>query len=134
MQAQRRSRLIPIVKRVAVAFAVKKGIDMFQEARRPKKPSMLGRLAKLGVWAAGGGGLFYAFVSGKLQPLVDKVMGASSSSDQGDRWTSPSSSTQSSTSTSGPSISSSSTTSPPTTSTSGSTGSDVSSSPSSTSV
>lgn len=125
MQTQRRSRLIPIVKRVAMAFAVKKGIDMFQEARRPKKPSMIGRLAKLGVWAAGGGGLFYAFVSGKLQPLVDKVMGASSSSDQNDTWTSPSSST----STSSPSMSSSS----PTT-TSGSTGSDLSSSPSSTSV
>jgi hypothetical protein len=90
MQAQRRSRVAPIIKRVAIAVAVKKGIDMFQEARRPKKPSLIGRLAKLGVWAAGGGGLFYAFVSGKLQPLVDKVMGASSSSDQSDRWTSPS--------------------------------------------
>jgi hypothetical protein len=128
MQAQRRSRLVPILKRVAMAFAVKKGIDMFQEARHPKKPSTLGRLAKLGVWAAGGGGLFYAFVSGKLQPLVDKVMGASSSSDQSDRWASTSTSSTGSTQSS-PSISSSSPTSP-----SKSTESDLSDSPSSTSV
>ncbi|MEA2508302.1 MAG: hypothetical protein QOG21_384 [Actinomycetota bacterium] len=108
MQAQRRSRVVPIIKRVAIAFAVKKGIDMFQESRRPKKPSLIGRLAKLGMWAAGGGGLFYAFVSGKLQPLVDKVMDASSSSDESDRWTSPSTistGTQASSSTPSPSAS-----------------------------
>jgi hypothetical protein len=89
MQNPRRSRLMPIVKRVVMAVAVKKGFDMFQEMRRPQKPSLLGRVAKLGMWAAGGGGIFYAFVSGKLQPVVDKMMGKSSSSDS-DRWTSPS--------------------------------------------
>jgi hypothetical protein len=91
MQSPRRRGFSPIVKRVVMAVAVKKGFDMFQEMRRPQKPSLLGRIAKLGMWAAGGGGIFYAFVSGKLQPLVDKVMGASSSSSDSDRWSSPSS-------------------------------------------
>lgn len=94
MQTERRSRLASIAKKVAVAFAVKKGIDMFQESRRPRKRSLVGRLAKLGLWTAGAGGVFYAFLSGKLQPLVDKVMGASStsSSDYSSSW-SPSGST-----------------------------------------
>lgn len=90
MQRERRSRIAPIIKRVAIGFAIKKGIDMYQESRRPQKRSILGRLAKMGLWAASGGGLFYAFVSGKLQPLVDKVMGASSSSQGSDTWSSPS--------------------------------------------
>ncbi|HEX3327417.1 MAG TPA: hypothetical protein VHV50_10510 [Actinomycetota bacterium] len=89
MKSEGRSRLVPIVKRVAVAVAIKKGIDKFQEVRRPQKPSFPGRVAKLGLLAVGGGGLFYAFVSGKLQPMVDKVMGASGSSSDGDRWSSP---------------------------------------------
>ncbi|MDP9234584.1 MAG: hypothetical protein M3P01_08545 [Actinomycetota bacterium] len=89
MKSEGRSRLVPIVKRVAVAVAIKKGIDKFQEARRPQKPSFFGRVAKLGLLAAGGGGLFYAFVNGKLQPMVDKVMGASDSSSD-ERWSSSS--------------------------------------------
>jgi hypothetical protein len=97
MQNPRRRRLMPIVRRVLMAVAVKKGFDMYQEMRRPQKPSFLGRVAKLGMWAAGGGGIFYAFVSGKLQPMVDKMMGKSSSSDS-DRWSSPSSATNSSSS------------------------------------
>ena len=92
MQSERRSRLAPIVKKVVMAVAVKKGIDMFQEARRPQKRSFLGRLAKLGMWTAGGAGLFYAFANGKLQPIVDKVMGASSTSGYSDSWSSPSTS------------------------------------------
>jgi hypothetical protein len=114
MQNPRRRRLMPIARRVLMAVAIKKGFDMFQEVRRPQKPSFLGRVAKLGMWAAGGGGIFYAFVSGKLQPIVDKMMGKSSSSDS-DRWSSPStapsasSSPRSVTSTSGSSIGSSTT-------------------------
>jgi hypothetical protein len=132
MQTQRRSRLVAILKRVAIGFAIKKGIDMYQEARRPKKPSMLGRLAKLGMWAAGGGGLFYAFVSGKLQPLVDKVMGASSSSGQSQSWSSPSTSSASSASSSSASAPSMSSPSPSTSH--ASSDSDLSTSSSSTSV
>jgi hypothetical protein len=93
MQSEQRSRIVPILKKVAVAVAIKKGVDAFQESHRPQKRSFLGRVAKLGLLAAGGSGLFYAFVSGKLQPMVDKVMGGSSSSGDSDRWSSPSSST-----------------------------------------
>jgi hypothetical protein len=92
MQSQRRSRLGPILKRIVMAVAVKKGIDMFQEARRPQKPSFLGRLAKLGMWSAGGGGLVYAFVSGKLQPIMDKVMGGSKSTNETEKWSTSASS------------------------------------------
>jgi hypothetical protein len=79
-----------------MAIAVKKGFDMFQERRRPQKSSLLGRTAKLGMWAAGGGGIFYAFVSGKLRPMIDKVMGGGSSPSSGsDNWSSQASSTSS---------------------------------------
>jgi hypothetical protein len=98
MQSPRRRRLSPLVKRVVMAVAVKKGFDMFQEMRRPQKPSLLGRVAKLGLWMAGGGGIFYAFVSGKLQPIVDKLMGGSTSSSDSDRWSSPSTAAEPSTS------------------------------------
>jgi hypothetical protein len=91
MQRERRSRLVPIIKKVAMAVAVKKGIEKFQEARQPQKRSLFGRVAKLGFWAMAGGGLFYAFVNGKLQPIVDKVMGGSTSPGDADTWNSPSS-------------------------------------------
>jgi hypothetical protein len=107
VQSERRSRLAPIVKKVVMAVAVKKGIDMFQEARRPKKRSFLGRLAKLGMWTAGGAGLFYAFANGKLQPIVDKVMGASSSSGYSDTWSSPSTTSSAGTPSSSPTFTSS---------------------------
>ncbi|MEA2506555.1 MAG: hypothetical protein QOH48_1173 [Actinomycetota bacterium] len=88
MQSQSRRRFGPIVKRILMAVAVKKGFDMYQEMRRPQKSSFLGRTAKLSMWAAGGGGIFYAFVSGKLRPMIDKVMGGSSSSSNSDSWSS----------------------------------------------
>ena len=96
MQVQSRRRLSPIIKRVVMAVAVKKGFDTFREMRQPQKPSMVGRIAKLGMWMAGGGGVLYALVSGKLQPVIDKLMGGrSSSSTSSESWSSstPSSTT-----------------------------------------
>lgn len=89
MQSQSRRRFGPIVKRILMAVAIKKGFDMFQETRRPQKTSWLGRAAKLGMWSAGGGGIFYAFISGKLRPMVDKLMGGSSSASGNENWSSP---------------------------------------------
>jgi hypothetical protein len=40
------------------------------------------------MWSAGGGGIFYAFISGKLRPMVDKLMGRSSSAAGHDNWSS----------------------------------------------
>jgi hypothetical protein len=88
MHSQSRRRFAPIVKRILMAVAIKKGFDMVQEARRPQKTSWLGRAVKLGMWSAGGGGIFYAFISGKLRPMVDKLMGGSSSAAGHDNWSS----------------------------------------------
>lgn len=73
----------PLLKKVLGAVAVKQVIDAINERRAPKKPSLgarLGRLLLIGGGAAAG---FYAYKSGALQPLIDKVSGGDSSSSSG---------------------------------------------------
>ncbi|MDP9224026.1 MAG: hypothetical protein M3P18_09240 [Actinomycetota bacterium] len=70
-------RFSPLLKKIALAIVLKKGFDKVQEMRRPAKPSAFGRVAKLGVMSATGGGLFYLFSTGKMKPVIDKVTGQS---------------------------------------------------------
>ena len=67
----------PIVKKALAAVAIKEGIERIQEARRPKKPSFLARLLKLGIIGGAAYGLFYAYKGGHLQGLVSKARGSS---------------------------------------------------------
>ena len=64
----------PILKKAAVAIGAKKVFEVINEKRNPK-PSKKSGLGKLLLIAAGLGGVFYAYNSGKLQPLLDKVRG-----------------------------------------------------------
>lgn len=70
----------PTLKKILGAVAIKQVVDKIQEARAPKKPSLMklfGRLLLIG-GAAGAG--FYAYKSGALEPLIDKVKGESKGS------------------------------------------------------
>lgn len=62
----------PIVKKAVAALAIKEGIERIAEARRPKKPSFLARLAKFGLLAGGAAGLFYAYRSGLFRSLTGR--------------------------------------------------------------
>ena len=64
----------PILKKAVVAIGAKKTFDVINEKRNPK-PSKKSSLGKLLLIAGGLGGIFYAYNSGKLQPLLDKVRG-----------------------------------------------------------
>ena len=64
----------PILKKAVVAIGAKKALDVINEKRNPK-PSKKSGLGKLLLIAGGLGGIFYAYNSGKLQPLLDKVRG-----------------------------------------------------------
>jgi hypothetical protein len=61
----------PIVKRVLGALAIKEVIDRVQEARRPKK-RLIGRLGSPLMLAALGGGIFYLYKNGKLDPVIEQ--------------------------------------------------------------
>ncbi|MGH2734716.1 MAG: hypothetical protein ACRDKZ_03975 [Actinomycetota bacterium] len=54
----------PIVKKALAAVAAKEIYERVQEARAPKKPSLLGRLFKVTVAGALLGGAYYAYKSG----------------------------------------------------------------------
>ena len=83
----------PWVKRIAAALAIKEGIERVQEMRQPKR-SIWSRMTKpLGLLALGGGG-WYLYKSGKLDPLMGQakeMMGDSSngSSYTSSEWTAP---------------------------------------------
>lgn len=61
----------PIMKKALSAVAAKQVIDKINEKRNPKKSSKFGRFLLL----AAGAGALYAYKSGKLQPLIDRVRG-----------------------------------------------------------
>jgi hypothetical protein len=63
----------PTVKKAVTALAIKEAYERIQDLRKPKKPSFFARLGKLVLWGGAGGGLYYLFKSGKLQPLIDQA-------------------------------------------------------------
>jgi hypothetical protein len=77
MQSQRPRRFSPVLKRIVMAVLLKKAFDKVQEMRQPAKPSPMARVAKVGMIGGTGGGLLYMLASGKLKPMIDKVMGKS---------------------------------------------------------
>jgi hypothetical protein len=64
----------PLVKKALAAVAAKQVIDKINERRSPKR-SRFGRLLLL---VGGTGAAVYAYKSGLLQPLIDKVSGKES--------------------------------------------------------
>lgn len=62
----------PTVKKLLAAVAIKEGIERLQEMRHPQKPSLLARLGKLALITGIGGGLYYAYKSGRLHALLGK--------------------------------------------------------------
>jgi hypothetical protein len=54
----------PIVKKALAAVVAKEIYERVQEARAPKKPSLLGRLFKVTVAGALLGGAYYAYKNG----------------------------------------------------------------------
>lgn len=69
----------PIVKKALTAVAAKQVIDKINEKRHPE-PSRGSRFGRLLLIVGGAGVLVFAFRSGKLQPLIDKINGARGSS------------------------------------------------------
>lgn len=65
----------PIVKKALTAVAAKQVIDKINEKRHPK-PTKSSRFGRLLLVVGGAGALVFAFKSGKLQPLIDKLNGA----------------------------------------------------------
>lgn len=59
----------PILKKVLVAVAAKEIYERIQEAREPKRPSLVGRLVKLGLVAGLAAGVYYAYRNGLLGGL-----------------------------------------------------------------
>ncbi|MDQ3645483.1 MAG: hypothetical protein M3345_00945 [Actinomycetota bacterium] len=76
----------PLVKKVVGALALKEAWDRVQEARQPQKPSIWARLRKLLLVTGAGGGAYYLYKSGKLDPVVGQVTGRKSSSGSSSTW------------------------------------------------
>ena len=75
----------PMLKKVIAALAIKEGIEKVQEMRNPK-PSLMSRLSRPLLMLTAGGGAYWLYKTGKLQPLVEQgksMMGSGSSSDIG---------------------------------------------------
>lgn len=70
----------PIVKKALAAIAAKELLERINEARKPKKPSLIARFGRLLLIGGGIGAGYYVYKSGKLQPLIDKVRGTQSGS------------------------------------------------------
>lgn len=71
----------PTLKKILAAVAIKEGIEKVQEMRRPKR-SRMSRISPLLGFAALGGAVFYLARSGKLDPLIAKAKGITSSNDE----------------------------------------------------
>ena len=71
----------PIIKKSLVAVAAKQVFDKINEKRNPE-PSKGSRFGRFLLIAGGLGAAAYAYKSGKLKPLVDKVRGGSPASDR----------------------------------------------------
>lgn len=65
----------PLVKKAVAAVAVKEIVDRIQEARKPKKPSLLARAGKLSLYGGLLAGSVYLVRSGKLQGIVERFRG-----------------------------------------------------------
>lgn len=59
-----------LAKKLVGAWAVKEGVEWVQERRQPRRSH---RLRKLLLLVGLGGGAYYLYTSGKLQPLLEKV-------------------------------------------------------------
>ncbi|MGH2754141.1 MAG: hypothetical protein ACRDLB_06870 [Actinomycetota bacterium] len=71
-----------IVKRALAALAVKEIIDRVQEARKPKKSLAARLFSPLGLVAIGGG-IFYLYKNGKLDPVIEQGKNLMGHSDEG---------------------------------------------------
>lgn len=69
----------PTLKKVLAAVAVKQVVDKVNERRAPKKPSLVARFGRVLLIGGGAAAGFYAYKSGRLDPLIDKVKGAAPS-------------------------------------------------------
>ena len=65
----------PTLKKALTAIAAKQVLDKINDRRRPRKPSFLARFGKLFLIGGGIGAAYYAYKSGRVQPLVDKIKG-----------------------------------------------------------
>ncbi len=59
-----------LVKKIVGAWAVKEGVEWVAERRQPRRS---GGFKKLLILAGLGGGAYYLYSTGKLQPLLEKV-------------------------------------------------------------
>lgn len=62
----------PLLKKVLAAVAIKEGIEKIQEMRNPK-PSFMARITRPLMMLGAGGGAFWLYKTGKLQPLVNQA-------------------------------------------------------------
>ena len=67
----------PLMKKILGAVAVKQIIDKVNERRAPK-PSFMSRFGRMLLIGGGAAAGLYAYKSGALQPIIDKVSGGSS--------------------------------------------------------
>ncbi|MDQ4142296.1 MAG: hypothetical protein M3198_00890 [Actinomycetota bacterium] len=67
------------MKKILGAVAAKQVIDKINERRKPKKPSLAARLGRFLLIGGGAAAGFYAYKSGGLEPLLNKVRGGSDS-------------------------------------------------------
>ena len=69
----------PTLKKILGAVALKQVVDKIQERRAPKKPSLMKRFGRLLLIGGAAGAGLYAYKSGALEPLIDKIKGEASS-------------------------------------------------------
>lgn len=70
----------PMLKKVLAALAIKEGYEKIQEMRSPK-PSLWSRISRPLMMLGAGGGAYWLYKNGKLQPLVDKAKDMTGSGD-----------------------------------------------------
>ena len=71
----------PTLKKILGAIAIKEAVDKINEWRAPKKPSLIKRFGRLLLIGGAAGAGLYAYKSGALEPVMDKIKGKSSSPD-----------------------------------------------------
>ena len=69
----------PTLKKALTAVAAKQVLDKVNERRRPKKPSFVARFGKILLLGGGIAVAYYAYKSGRAEPLIDKIKGNSES-------------------------------------------------------
>ncbi len=68
----------PTLKKALTAVAAKQIIDKINDRRRPRKPSFFARFGRVLLIGGGIAAGYYAYKSGRVQPLLDKVKGTTS--------------------------------------------------------